>query len=225
MPSRRRTPRRSRPRPNAVHSCATTPPRTSCRPRCARSSAPHVKQAGSVVEPPRLRFDFTHYAGLDAAEIAEIERLVNQQILRNTQVTTDVMPIDQAISTGAMALFGEKYGERSARRLHPGFQQGALRRHARHTHRRHRRLQDRLREQHLGGRAPHRSHHRRGRRLAVSGIHRQAASHCRHAPCRGAGTGRTRGEPPRRQAKPGTSDRSAQESPGAIRRRRSRIPR
>ena len=72
---------------------------------------PHVKQAGSVVEPPRLRFDFTHYAALDPAEILEVERLVNQQILRNTQVTTDVMAIDQAISTGAMALFGEKYGE------------------------------------------------------------------------------------------------------------------
>jgi len=72
---------------------------------------PHVKQAGSVVEPPRLRFDFTHYAAMDAAEIAEVERLVNRQILRNTQVTTTVMPIDQAISTGAMALFGEKYGD------------------------------------------------------------------------------------------------------------------
>ena len=72
---------------------------------------PHVKQAGSVVEPPRLRFDFTHYAALDPAEILEIERLVNQQILRNTQVATNVMPIDQAIATGAMALFGEKYGE------------------------------------------------------------------------------------------------------------------
>ena len=72
---------------------------------------PHVKQAGSVVEPPRLRFDFSHYAALDAAEIAEVERLVNQQILRNTQVSTNVMPIDQAISSGAMALFGEKYGE------------------------------------------------------------------------------------------------------------------
>ncbi|HTA44923.1 MAG TPA: alanine--tRNA ligase [Bryobacteraceae bacterium] len=72
---------------------------------------PHVKQAGSVVEPPRLRFDFTHYAALDPAEKTEIERLVNQQILRNTQVSTNVMPIDQAISTGAMALFGEKYGE------------------------------------------------------------------------------------------------------------------
>ncbi|HVW84268.1 MAG TPA: alanine--tRNA ligase [Bryobacteraceae bacterium] len=72
---------------------------------------PHVKQAGSVVEPPRLRFDFTHYAALDPAEIAEIERLVNNQILRNTQVTTNVMAIDEAIATGAMALFGEKYGE------------------------------------------------------------------------------------------------------------------
>ncbi len=72
---------------------------------------PHVKQAGSVVEPPRLRFDFTHYAAMDAAEIAEVERLVNQQIVRNTPVTTSVMPIDQAISTGAMALFGEKYGD------------------------------------------------------------------------------------------------------------------
>jgi alanyl-tRNA synthetase len=72
---------------------------------------PHVKQAGSVVEPPRLRFDFTHYAGLDPAEIAEIERLVNHQILRNTQVTTNVMAIDEAIATGAMALFGEKYGD------------------------------------------------------------------------------------------------------------------
>ncbi|MDQ1470754.1 MAG: alanyl-tRNA synthetase [Bryobacterales bacterium] len=72
---------------------------------------PHVKQAGSVVEPPRLRFDFSHYAPLDPAEITEIERLVNQQILRNTEVSTNIMPIDQAVATGAMALFGEKYGE------------------------------------------------------------------------------------------------------------------
>ena len=71
---------------------------------------PHVKQAGSVVEPPRLRFDFSHYAAVDPAEIAEIERLVNEQILRNTEVTTNVMGIDQAVATGAMALFGEKYG-------------------------------------------------------------------------------------------------------------------
>jgi alanyl-tRNA synthetase len=72
---------------------------------------PHVKQAGSVVEPGRLRFDFSHYAAMDAVELAEVERLVNAEILRNSQVATNVMPLDQAISTGAMALFGEKYGE------------------------------------------------------------------------------------------------------------------
>jgi alanyl-tRNA synthetase len=72
---------------------------------------PHVKQAGSVVEPGRLRFDFSHYAAMDAAELAEVERLVNAEILRNSQVSTNVMGLDQAISTGAMALFGEKYGE------------------------------------------------------------------------------------------------------------------
>jgi alanyl-tRNA synthetase len=72
---------------------------------------PHVKQAGSVVEPPRLRFDFSHYAAMDPVEIAEVERLVNQEILRNSRVNTDIMPLDQAIGTGAMALFGEKYGD------------------------------------------------------------------------------------------------------------------
>jgi alanyl-tRNA synthetase len=71
----------------------------------------HVKQAGSVVEPGRLRFDFTHYAALDSAELEEVERLMNEQVLRNTPVETTVMPLDQALSTGAMALFGEKYGD------------------------------------------------------------------------------------------------------------------
>ena len=71
----------------------------------------HVKQAGSVVEPPRLRFDFTHYAAMDKAEIEEVERLVNGQILRNTGVETKVLPLEKAIATGAMALFGEKYGD------------------------------------------------------------------------------------------------------------------
>jgi len=71
----------------------------------------HVKQAGSVVEPSRLRFDFTHYAPLDATEIAEVERLVNEQILADREVTCTVMDLDQALSGGATALFGEKYGE------------------------------------------------------------------------------------------------------------------
>jgi alanyl-tRNA synthetase len=72
----------------------------------------HVKQAGSVVEPSRLRFDFTHYTAMDQDEIAEVERLMNQQILANREVHTDVMELDQALQTGAMALFGEKYGDR-----------------------------------------------------------------------------------------------------------------
>ena len=81
----------------------------------------HVKQAGSVVEPSRLRFDFTHYAGLSAEERAEIESLVNQQVVVNSAVTTEVMSIDDALKTGAMALFGEKYGERVRVVTVPGF--------------------------------------------------------------------------------------------------------
>ena len=73
---------------------------------------PHVKQAGSVVAPDRLRFDFTHYTAMDRAEIEEIERLMNHEILENIPVDTEVMPLDIAVSTGAMALFGEKYGDR-----------------------------------------------------------------------------------------------------------------
>ena len=73
---------------------------------------PHVKQAGSIVDPNRLRFDFTHYAHTDPEELAEIQRLVNDEILKNVEVHTDVMDLDQALNTGAMALFGEKYGDR-----------------------------------------------------------------------------------------------------------------
>ena len=81
----------------------------------------HVKQAGSVVEPGRLRFDFTHYAAMDRAELEEVERLMNDQILKNTAVETNVMALDQAIATGAMALFGEKYGEEVRVVSVPGF--------------------------------------------------------------------------------------------------------
>ena len=81
----------------------------------------HVKQAGSIVDSTRLRFDFTHYAPLTPDELQEIERLMNEQILANTPVNTDVMSIDQALSTGAMALFGEKYGETVRVVSVPGF--------------------------------------------------------------------------------------------------------
>jgi len=72
----------------------------------------HVKQAGSVVAPTYLRFDFTHYQPLTQHEIEEIERLVNYHILRNEPVQTELMAIDEAMRSGAMALFGEKYGEK-----------------------------------------------------------------------------------------------------------------
>jgi alanyl-tRNA synthetase len=72
----------------------------------------HVKQAGSVVAPNYLRFDFTHYQPLTATEKEEIERLVNYHILRNEPVQTDEMAVEEAMRSGAMALFGEKYGER-----------------------------------------------------------------------------------------------------------------
>jgi alanyl-tRNA synthetase len=72
----------------------------------------HVKQAGSVVAPTYLRFDFSHYQPLTQAEREEIERLVNYHILRNEPVETDEMAIEEAMRSGAMALFGEKYGEK-----------------------------------------------------------------------------------------------------------------
>ncbi len=82
----------------------------------------HVKQAGSVVEPGRLRFDFNHYTALTPDELREVELLVNRQILANTEVSTEVMDLEQALSTGAMALFGEKYGDNVRVVTVPGFQ-------------------------------------------------------------------------------------------------------
>ena len=72
----------------------------------------HVKQAGSLVAPDRLRFDFTHFSPVTAPQLREIEALVNEQILRNAPVTTEVKDTAEAMASGAMALFGEKYGDR-----------------------------------------------------------------------------------------------------------------
>jgi alanyl-tRNA synthetase len=71
----------------------------------------HVKQAGSLVAPDRLRFDFTHYAALDEQDLLDIEDLVNEHILKNEEVVAAVMDLDGAVSSGAMALFGEKYAD------------------------------------------------------------------------------------------------------------------
>ncbi len=70
----------------------------------------HVNQSGSVVEPDRLRFDFTHYAPISAEELAKIEDLVNARIRENAEIQCKEMPIDEALAEGATALFGEKYG-------------------------------------------------------------------------------------------------------------------
>ncbi|MDR1989402.1 MAG: alanine--tRNA ligase [Acidobacteriaceae bacterium] len=72
---------------------------------------PHVKQAGSLVSPDRLRFDFVHFQPITEQEIARIEQIVTGQIVRNTPVTTTVRSTEDAIAAGAMALFGEKYGD------------------------------------------------------------------------------------------------------------------
>jgi alanyl-tRNA synthetase len=71
----------------------------------------HVKQAGSLVSSERLRFDFTHYTALTEREKERIEELVNERIIENHPVETSVMDIDQAVASGAMALFDEKYGD------------------------------------------------------------------------------------------------------------------
>ena len=82
---------------------------------------PHVKQAGSLVAPDRLRFDFVHVSAVTREQLLEIERIVNEQVLQNTQVQTEVKNTQEAIAAGAMALFGEKYGDSVRVVSVPGF--------------------------------------------------------------------------------------------------------
>jgi alanyl-tRNA synthetase len=75
----------------------------------------HVKQAGSLVAPDYLRFDFSHFAPVDPSELAEIEQQVNEEIWKNLQMNTDIMNIDDALASGAIAFFGDKYPEHNVR--------------------------------------------------------------------------------------------------------------
>ena len=81
----------------------------------------HVKQAGSLVAPDRLRFDFVHSSALSRDQLLEIERLVNEQVYKNLPVVTEERSTQEALASGAMALFGEKYGERVRVVSIPGF--------------------------------------------------------------------------------------------------------
>jgi alanyl-tRNA synthetase len=84
---------------------------------------PHVKQAGSLVAPDRLRFDFVHFSAVTRDQQIEVERIVNEQVLKNTPVQTEVKDTQAAIAAGAMALFGEKYGDSVRVVSIPGFSQ------------------------------------------------------------------------------------------------------
>ncbi|HTR46735.1 MAG TPA: alanine--tRNA ligase [Verrucomicrobiae bacterium] len=75
----------------------------------------HVKQSGSLVAPDHLRFDFTHFAAVDPGEIADIEDQVNEEIRKDLEIRTDIMNIDDALASGALAFFGDKYPEANVR--------------------------------------------------------------------------------------------------------------
>jgi alanyl-tRNA synthetase len=75
----------------------------------------HVKQAGSLVEPSRLRFDFSHFASIDPSELRDIEQQVNEEILLNNEIQTNITTIDDALTSGALAFFGDRYPEQNVR--------------------------------------------------------------------------------------------------------------
>ena len=75
----------------------------------------HVKQAGSLVAPDRLRFDFSHFASVDAAELTDIEQQVNDHIRQNAAIEMDITTLDDALASGALAFFGDRYPEQNVR--------------------------------------------------------------------------------------------------------------
>ena len=113
--SRRRQSRcRGRHRTFARPPCATTPPRICCTPGLREVLGKHVKQAGSLVAPNHLRFDFSHFTAVEDEELQDIEDIINKEVLRNEKIEViENVPIDVAVNEyHAMALFGEKYGDK-----------------------------------------------------------------------------------------------------------------
>ena len=125
----------------------------------------HVHQAGSYVGPDKLRFDFTHGSALSADELADVENRVNEWILAAQPVRALTTTLDEARALGAMALFGEKYGD-IVRMVEVGdgyLLARAMRRHARPLDGRDRSARDLIRDLQRGQRAAHRGGHRSGR--------------------------------------------------------------
>ncbi len=157
----------------------------------------HVRQAGSAVRPDKLRFDFTHGQGLGAEDLRAVEDRVNEWIKASRPVRWIEMERAEAERLGAMALFGEKYGEWVRVVEVDGGLARALRRHPRRQHGRDRHLQDRLRGLQRRQRAPDRGAQRAGgdrlvpRARAAPGRGRRAAR---------LAAGPDRGRPPRRRA-------------------------
>ena len=125
----------------------------------------HVAQKGSLVAPERLRFDISHPKPMSAEEIKAVEDLANAIVLQNAPVETRLMALEDAMQTGAMALFGEKYGDEvrvvsmgsaKRRQSQQGLERRAVRRHACAAHRRHRPYPHCRRERIGGWRAAHR---------------------------------------------------------------------
>ena len=123
----------------------------------------HVAQKGSLVAPDRLRFDFSHPKPISAEELTRVEDIANDIVLQNAPVTTRLMAQDDAIASGARALFGEKYGDevRVVAMGEPtgnamGLVGGAVRRHPRQAHRRYRPDLGAGRQWRRRRRAPHR---------------------------------------------------------------------
>ena len=116
--------------------------------RCAKCWATHVAQKGSLVAPERLRFDFSHPKPISDEELAQVEDIANEIVLQNGRSSTRLMGVDDAVASGAMALFGEKYGDEvrvvsmGRRRplvpTHPSLFGRTLRRHPCRPHRRYR---------------------------------------------------------------------------------------
>ncbi len=167
-----------------------------------------VRQAGSYVGPDKLRFDFTHRGRVAPETLREIERMVNARVDEDQPVTWRIVDREAASDEGAIGLFEEKYGERVRVVFNRRLLQGALRRHPRGPHRRHRPLRDRLGGLHGGGRAAHRGAHRHRRRRLPARA--RAPAH--------RGAGRTR------RAHPGAGGRPQARPLGPHRCRRGRRP-